>query len=1547
MTSWLPVQFHDTANLAAELEDWQVYAVNVAPLLDAARENPGGLNAEWQMGARSLSFHLFADDIRSPKYRLLEAGPKGVQQLPAGANKTYGGRTSGGGMRLTLDENFIFGYWTESGTTWFVQPLRDFSPGANPALFVVYETADVKPVPNARCGWTHTEHMRHRAESGQAQAKMVGQCYETEIAIASDFLMFQFFGSVAAAESFTLGVLNNVQTVFDNEFADEIRFVAVANYISSCSTCDPWTPSTLANNLLVSFRDWGNLGGFGVGFDVASLWTNRDFDGNVIGLAWIGALCAGNRYNVLQRFSFNAELLRNLQAHELGHNFNSNHDPDGSSTIMAPAINNFPVWSANSVNVINNYINFVAATGACFSGCGSSGPTPPSAQIQLPVTHVCPGSVVPIIDASTGNPTTWSWSLFGAIPSSSPQQNPVVVYNNPGVFPVQLTVSNFAGSDTHIADQDIVVDQNGQKFLLYETFENDLGAWEVVNPDNNITWQVKEVGGSPYGKKAAWVNHFTYSGSGQVDGLVSPPFSLSGVSSPVLRIDYAYRRRTSTSSEQLRVKLSTNGGATFPHTLFTAQENGNGNFATGGLSSAAFTPAVTNDWCYAGNPGPATCLQINLSPYIGNDNVRILIESVNAGNNNLYVDNVRVEVDCIAIEPPVAVIGAQPVTGCAPLTVSFQDNSLGVVESRIWNFSGGNPSTSTSAFPVVTYAQPGTYGVALEVFNGAGSSLSVQSSLIQVNTSPVADFSFTVNGNTVQFNNLSQGLGSFLWEFGNGQTSIQANPTYTYPQAGTYTVRLTVSNDCGQTVKERLVTIVAPPTAAFSATPTSGCVPLTVQFSNTSAGNPGSLQWDFPGGNPASSTAANPIVTYSNPGAYNVRLIARSGNLADTLVIANFITAGQGPAANFSYTYATGQTSAVFTNTSTNADSIRWNAAGQSSTEHSPIFNFPADGDYTVLLIAFNACGSDTATQTITIVTPPQAGFQFNAGAGCAPATVQFAAAASANTTSYAWSFPGGSPAASASANPVVTYALPGAYTVTLVVGNAAGFDTLAQSVVIGAGPAADFTFAVNGSSVQFNAVTSAADTYAWDFGDGGSSSASSPLHSYAADGQYTVTLTVTNACGTTQATHPVTINSALPTVDFSVAAREGCSPFSIQFQNLSSSNAESYLWSFPGGNPAGSTLPNPVVTYAQPGVYTVSLTATNANGGASITRMDYIQVLPPPQAGFGFHIDERTVAFVNTSTQATSHLWDFGDGQTSTEEHPEHEYAGTGEYEVTLIAAGPCGADTIQRTVSIAGAAPIAGFGADMSHGCAPLTVTFSDHSAGYVSSRQWFFEGGTPSSSSDSTPVITYNQPGSYAVTLIAGNAFGIDTFTAASAVTVSGPPVPGFMFSIDGGTVSFQPVSGLLQGLEFHWDFGDGTASDAYAPAHMYASNGAYMVTLEVSGACGAVVSTQQVEVVVNAVQENGPAGFFRLFPNPASTMVIVEAQGLPASFDSENLRIRFIDATGRFVSRRPLNVAGGKVRQEIQVADWPAGVYFYVIDPGADAGAIYRGKLVVGQ
>ncbi|MCB0914017.1 MAG: PKD domain-containing protein, partial [Propionibacteriaceae bacterium] len=171
---------------------------------------------------------------------------------------------------------------------------------------------------------------------------------------------------------------------------------------------------------------------------------------------------------------------------------------------------------------------------------------------------------------------------------------------------------------------------------------------------------------------------------------------------------------------------------------------------------------------------------------------------------------------------------------------------------------------------------------------------------------------------------------------------------------------------------------------------------------------------------------------------------------------------------------------------------------------------------YTVQLIATNACGNDTSTQEITIVTAPTAAFDLDAATGCAPFTVQAGDLSSSNTTGWAWSAPGATPEASTQQNPSFTFAAPGTYTITLEASNAAGTSAESIAVNVGGLPEAAFAAANTLGETTLSLSNNSLDaiSYAWDFGDGSSSSEPEPAHSYAQDGVYTVQLIATNACG-------------------------------------------------------------------------------------------------------------------------------------------------------------------------------------------------------------------------------------------------------------------------------------------------------------------------------------------------------------------------------------------------------------------------------------------------
>ena len=468
------------------------------------------------------------------------------------------------------------------------------------------------------------------------------------------------------------------------------------------------------------------------------------------------------------------------------------------------------------------------------------------------------------------------------------------------------------------------------------------------------------------------------------------------------------------------------------------------------------------------------------------------------------------------------------------------------------------------------------------------------------------------------------------------------NPSHAYAGAGVYTVSLTVTGAGGSNTKTNTnyITVTAPtaaPVAGFSATPTSGTSPLTVNFTNASTGSITSYAWNF--GDGTSSTAASPSHAYAAAGVYTVSLTVTGAGGSNTKTNTNYITVTAptaAPVAGFSATPTSGTSPLTvnFTNASTGSiTSYAWNFGdGTSSTAASPSHVYAAAGVYTVSLTVTGAGGSNTKTNTnyITVTAPtaaPVAGFSATPTSGTSPLTVNFTNASTGSITSYAWNFGDGT--SSSAASPSHAYAAAGVYTVSLTVTGAGGSNTKTNTNYITvtaptAAPVAGFsatpTSGTSPLTVNFsNASTGSITSYAWNFGDGTSSSAASPSHAYAAAGVYTVSLTVTGAGGSNTKTNTnyitVTAPTAAPVAGFSATPTSGTSPLTVNFTNASTGSITSYAWNF--GDGTSSSAASPSHAYAAAGVYTVSLTVTGAGGSNTKTNANYITVsAPPPPSG-------------------------------------------------------------------------------------------------------------------------------------------------------------------------------------------------------------------------------------------------------------------------------------------------------------------------------------------
>lgn len=207
-----------------------------------------------------------------------------------------------------------------------------------------------------------------------------------------------------------------------------------------------------------------------------------------------------------------------------------------------------------------------------------------------------------------------------------------------------------------------------------------------------------------------------------------------------------------------------------------------------------------------------------------------------------------------------------------------------------------------------------------------------------------------------------------------------------------------------------------------------------------------------------------------------------------------------------------------------------------------------------------------------------------------------------------------------------------------------------------------------------------------WDFGDGTTFTGASPgSHDYGTYGQFSITLTVTNnICILTQSVM-VRIDPIPPILDFSYDPPSGCAPLTVNFTNLSQyADPSTYFWQF-GTNEGVSHAVDPMYTYTRPGLYSVSLSATNVIGDTvSITKSQIIEVFPSPTAQFTANPDTVYVpggkVFLNNqSIGGTDYDWDFGNGEgSSLFEPPAVEYSIEADdqqiYTITLAVANSFG---------------------------------------------------------------------------------------------------------------------------------------------------------------------------------------------------------------------------------------------------------------------------------
>ena len=801
----------------------------------------------------------------------------------------------------------------------------------------------------------------------------------------------------------------------------------------------------------------------------------------------------------------------------------------------------------------------------------------------------------------------------------------------------------------------------------------------------------------------------------------------------------------------------------------------------------------------------------------------------------------------------------------------FTDSSAvdaGSIVGYLWEFGDGD--TSTLRNPIHSYKTTDTFDVKLLVTSSFGCKDSIYKTVI-VHPTPEPAFYFNDSnqcllGNYVQLSNastLSSGTLTYLWDFGDGDTSTAINGQHRFLNPDTFLITLYAFSqlNCMDSLSRQAV-VYPMPQAAFSVDDSAQCLRGNLfPFTNHSAISSGTLsyRWDFGDGD--SSALTNPSHSYSFYDTLSVRLIATSSELCPDTTF-RFVIIQPMPQAD----YFIWDTSQCFERNAfgfTNRSSIPFGTMdyfwrfgdGGTSTLTDPVYSYtyPDTFDVHLLATSANGCKDSTWGKVYIHVHPePVSAFSIDDSAQCLSGNIfsfQNNSTISSGNFTQTWYFGDGDTLHNLDASH--SYSLFDTLKVRLlVVSDWLCKDSVEKTVIIHPMPQTDFVVDTNSlcynenifhftnkSSIPYGSV----DHVLWDFGDMQTSTQQNPVHIYTYVDTFPVKLLITSANHCKDSLTKEVMVRPMPVANFDITDSSQCLTDNLfEFQNQSTVyyGSMDFRWDF--GDSDSSFVENPDHSYGWFDTFGVRLIA-NTNHHCKDTFYRLALVHPMPLGDFSIADSDQCLRdnlyeFTNLSTipYGTLHYnWDFGDDSISSLKNPDHSYLTDDTYSVKLLAISDQNCrDSIEKQL-IVRPMPLASFTLNDSTQCFKgnrfeFTNTTSIRYGSMT--YRWRIENDTLTPLH--LPPRTFKKWGRYPVQLIAESDKGCtDTFN--ENLIVYPMPVSAFIFFNNclEDTMWFFDSSFADSGIvmQWYWDFKNGKTSTLQNPYTIFYDTGQKSVTL----------------------------------------------------------------------------------------------------------------------